>query len=200
MCAYVSVCNIFRSNLSHWFKSKLPLCKLVDKCCLVAFNPHIRLHNKQLSKWDLHGGKQLLGERTKVVENMDWLSCGPPLWLLYYPITARRKSVYLGLLRLPPRQWGNERMRTKKTKIDNNEGWGYSRRERGARVWNVFPVQQWQHSDNESHVSIDWSDLYNKVLPSCVSIVNGSMKNVWQLLCFQWFYFRVRSSSHTTLL
>lgn len=34
-------------------------------------------------------------------------------------------------------------------------------------------------------ISIHWRDLHNKVLPSRASIVNGSMKNVWRLLCYQ---------------
>ncbi len=72
---------------------------------------------------------------------------------------------------------------------------GVTERERGARVQNVL-VQPWQHSDDESHVSIGWSELYNKVLPSCGAIVNDSSRNVWLLFCFQLFYFRVRSSSH----
>lgn len=36
-------------------------------------------------------------------------------------------------------------------------------------------AQQWQHSDNESRVSMDWRGLYNKLPPSCASIVKGSV-------------------------
>lgn len=91
--------------------------------------------------------------------------------------------------------------------MDNYEGWGYSNRREEMSGWEMFfmfacffppstaMAAQWQY-----HVLINCSDLYNKVLPSCMSVVNSSMKNLWQLFCFQWFCFRVRSSSHTILL
>ena len=57
-------------------------------------------------------------------------------------------------------------------------------------VRNVLPVQPWQSGDDESRVSIGWSELYNKLLPSCVAIVNDSMKNVWAVILFSVILFQ----------
>lgn len=60
----------------------------------------------------------------------------------------------------------------------------------GAGVRNVFPVQPWKPDHDESHVSIGWSELYNKVLPSCVDSVNDSMRNVLSVILFSMILFQ----------
>lgn len=146
-----------------------------------SLNSHIRLIRKRLSMWGLHGRRANSGRHNKGCgENR--VSYGPLLWPLYFSITARRKCVYLDLLKLPPKAL--RKLEKLRTKTDTNDPSGYSRR-RNTREKNVFLVEPWQRGDNESRVSIDWNDLYNKILPSCVTIVHGSTRNVWQLLCFQ---------------
>lgn len=44
------------------------------------------------------------------------------------------------------KDWVTERERRKEERLS-------------ARVRNVFPVQPWQHGDDESHVSIGWRKL-----------------------------------------
>lgn len=68
---------------------------------------------------------------------------------------------------------------------------GGREREREVQgVRNVLPVQPWQNGDDESRVSIGWSELYNKLLPSCVAIVNDSMKDVWAVILFSVILFQ----------
>ena len=68
---------------------------------------------------------------------------------------------------------------------------GERERERGVQgVRNVLPVQPWQSGDDESSVSIGWSELSNKLLPSCVAIVYDSMKNVWAVILFSVILFQ----------
>lgn len=49
---------------------------------------------------------------------------------------------------------------------------------------NVFLLEPWQRGDNESRVSIDWNDLYNKILPSSVTIVHRQHKECLAVTLF----------------
>lgn len=141
--------------------------RLMCPCCLIAFNSHFRIHNEQLSKWDVHGEKQLLGGITRFEENIVWLSIlGPiPPKLVLMPKQNQFKKYTL---------WDSGRKRENENKKRQEMKYGVTEREGeresgGNKDWEAetkwkcakmcFQYNRGGHSDDESSLSIGLNKL-----------------------------------------